>query len=134
MGTFLKNNRWSILWGLFIFLLTMMPGQAFPRIPTWIDQFHPDKVVHLFIFAVFTFLLISGFSKEGNPGFVRSYAILITLVISLGIGGATELLQGWLIPGRTADWKDFLADTVGTMAVIIALLSHRFLSSGDVSS
>lgn len=100
----------------------------------WFDQLHPDKIVHLFIFSVFTFLLISGFRKEGNPGFVISYAILITLAISLGIGGATELLQGWLIPGRTADWKDFLADTVGTLSVIVAMQSHRFLSSGEVSS
>ncbi|MCX6282283.1 MAG: VanZ family protein [Bacteroidetes bacterium] len=127
MITFLRNNRWSILWGLIILILTLMPGNAIPRVPLWIDRLHPDKLVHLFIFAVFTFLLIKGFGKKDNPVFVRNFPMVWAIMISLFIGGATELLQGWVIPLRTADWKDFFADTFGTMVVVVALWAHEFL-------
>lgn len=128
MTTFLKNNRWSILWGVFIFILTLMPGNAIPRIPMWFDRLHPDKLVHLFIFAVFAFLLINGFRKQNNPPFIKRYALAWAIGIGLIMGGMTELLQGWLIPGRVADWKDFFADTIGTMGIVIPLWAHRFLS------
>jgi len=85
-------------------------------------------MVHLFIFTVFAFLLINGFRKQGNPGFVRNYAMLLAVATGLFIGGVTELLQGWIIPLRTADWKDFFADTIGTLIVVTALWMHNFLS------
>ncbi|MEI8005585.1 MAG: VanZ family protein [Bacteroidota bacterium] len=127
MTTFLKNNSWSILWGLFILVLLMMPGNDIPRVPMWIERLHPDKAVHLFIFAVFAFLLVNGFRKPGSPSFIIKYALLLAMLISIFIGGTTELLQGWIIPLRTADWKDFYADGIGTLTVIVALWAHRFL-------
>lgn len=127
MTILLRNNRWSILWGILIFVLTLMPGSAFPRIPSWIDLLHPDKLVHLFIFGVFTFLLIDGFRRAGNPGLIRDYAVVFAVLISLLIGGLTELLQGWLIPNRTADWKDFRADAAGSFAVAAFLWAHTYL-------
>ncbi|MEI6889867.1 MAG: VanZ family protein [Bacteroidales bacterium] len=128
MNAFLRNNRWSILWGIVILILTLMPGAAIPRIPMWFDNLYPDKLVHLFIFTVFTFLLISGFRKQESPEVFRNFAMLWAIAISLFVGGTTELLQGWLIPMRTADWKDFYADGFGTLMVVIALRSHAFLS------
>jgi VanZ family protein len=126
---FLRNNRWSILWGFFILILLLMPGTMIPRVPSWIDKLHPDKFVHLFIFAVFAFLLIQGFRKQDSPATVQKYALLWAILIGLFIGGSTELLQGWVIPLRAADWYDFFADSAGTLAVIIALWAHKFLGS-----
>jgi len=128
MTGFLRNNRWSILWGLLILVLTLMPGSMIPGVPNWFDKLHPDKLVHLFIFAVFAFLLTDGFGKQGNPSLVRDHAMIWAVAISLFIGGTTELLQGWLIPMRTADWKDFFADSFGTFVVVTALWAHKFLS------
>lgn len=105
-----------------------MPGEAIPRIPMWFDKLYPDKLVHLFIFTVFTFLLISGFRKQESPEVFRNFAMLWAIAISLFVGGTTELLQGWLIPMRTADWQDFYADGFGTLMVVVALRSHAFLS------
>lgn len=129
MTTFLKNNRWSILWGIFILVLTLMPGNDIPRVPIWIERLHPDKIVHLFIFAVFAFLLVDGFRKQGNPPFTINFALLLAMLVSIFIGGATELLQGWFIPLRSAEWKDFYADSAGTLIVIIALWGHKFLGN-----
>ena len=90
---------------------------------------NPDKFVHLFIFAVFAFLLIQGFRKKDSPATVQKYALLWAILICLFIGGSTELLQGWVIPLRTADWYDFFADSAGTLGVVAALGAHRFLLS-----
>ena len=116
MNRFLWNNLWSILWGLVILVLLLMPGGLLPKVPSWVDSLHPDKLVHLFIFGIFAFLLIHGFKKPGSPPAVIRYAMLIAFFISIFTGGATELIQGWCIPFRTAEWGDFFADAVGTLA------------------
>jgi VanZ family protein len=123
----LKNNRWSILWGLLILVLTLLPGSSFPKIPSWIDLLHPDKLIHFFTFAVFTFLLADGFRRPGTPVFIVRTAVITSVMISLFFGGLTEVLQGWVIPLRTADWKDFRADAAGTLVVAAGLWAHRFL-------
>ena len=39
---------------------------------------------------------------------------MLALVISIAYGGLTELMQEFLVPKRTGDWFDFLADSIGT--------------------
>lgn len=129
MTTFLNNNRWSILWGILILVLTLMPGNDIPSVPVWFEKLHPDKIVHLFLFAVFTFLLVNGFRKQGSPSIVAKYALFISMFISIIFGGTTELLQGWFIPLRTAEWKDFYSDSAGTLIVILALWVPKFLGN-----
>jgi len=107
-----------------------MPGNDIPRVPLWVYRFHPDKIVHLFIFAVFAFLLVNGFRKQGSPSAIRKYALLLAILVSVFIGGATELLQGYFTHLlRTAEWKDFYADSAGTICVVIVLWVHKYLIS-----
>lgn len=114
--TFLRNNCWAILWGIFIFLLTSLPGGMIPNIPKFIDLFKPDKLVHIFIFLIFVFLLLQGFEREGNPAAIRNHAVAIGLTIAVSIGGFTELLQAFLIPLRVASPYDFIANVLGSLA------------------
>jgi len=114
---------------MLILVLTLMPGNDIPSVPMWIERLHPDKVVHLFLFAVFTFLLVDGFRKQGSPSFIFKHALLVAMLISMFLGGTTELLQGWFIPLRTAEWKDFYSDSIGTLGVIIALWAHKVLGN-----
>ncbi|MBC8315800.1 MAG: VanZ family protein [Bacteroidales bacterium] len=113
MKKFLQNNRWAVLWGLLIFVLTCVPGTVLPKLPSYIDLFQPDKLVHTFIFAVFFFLLVRGFRKKGTPASVSRNAIILTFLISLGVAGLTELLQEFVIPKRVASPWDFIANVAG---------------------
>ncbi|WP_160279995.1 VanZ family protein [Methylotenera sp. G11] len=66
--------------------------------------FHPpwDKLVHAGYFFVLTLLL---YRFVGLP-------VVLVVAVSLALGMADEIHQTYL-PGRTADWDDFLADSIG---------------------
>ena len=115
MQRFLKNNLWGILWGLLIILLTSLPGKVFPRLPRFMDLLQPDKLVHLFIFLVFVFLLIRGFRKEGTPRVIVRNAIAIALTLGITVGGITEVMQGTIVAMRTGSPYDFLANVTGCL-------------------
>jgi VanZ family protein len=124
---FLRNNGPGILWGALIVALTAIPGSVFPELPKFVDLFQPDKLVHLFIFLVFVFLLIRGFRMEGSPVIVRSHALTLALTLAVTIGGATEIMQGLIIPMRVASPWDFLANVAGSIlgAVLFVLWERR---------
>ncbi len=87
----------------------------FPDIPKFIDLFQPDKLVHVFIFMVFVFLLLQGFTRDGNPGIIRQHALVIGLTIAISIGGITEIIQAYLVPMRVASPYDFIANVIGCL-------------------
>ena len=113
MEKFLRNNFWAGLWGLLILTLTSLPGTVFPKLPSYVDLFQPDKLVHIFIFAVFFFLLVRGFRKEGTPTSYMRNAIINAFLICLVLAGLTELLQEFVIPKRVGSPWDFTANMAG---------------------
>ena len=85
-----------------------------------------DKVVHLLMYATFAFLCIWGYRRQfvENGEAYRKKALMLALIISIAYGGLTELMQEFLVPKRTGDWFDFLADSIGTG--IGVLVFHLF--------
>ncbi|MFH1298173.1 MAG: VanZ family protein [Bacteroidota bacterium] len=116
MRQFFRNTRWAILWGIFIFLLTGIPGSVLPKLPSYIDLFQPDKLAHLFVFAVFFILLIRSFRNPGTPSQVTRNQVFFAFLISMFLAGATELLQEFVIPLRVASIWDFIANLAGCLA------------------
>jgi len=112
---FWKYNLWGVLWGLFILLLTVLPGSAFPRLPVFLDLFQPDKLVHVFIFGVYFLLQGRGFILQTRFPSLQKRAILVTFLISLSLGAATELIQQYIVPMRDGNIYDFIADSAGCM-------------------
>ena len=97
-----RNSYPGILCGIVILILTGIPGSAFPRVKPIVGA---DKVVHVFMYATFAFLCLWAYRKR---------ALLLAIIISIAYGGITELMQEHLVPSRTGDWFDFLADSIGT--------------------
>jgi VanZ family protein len=110
---FLKYNLWAILWGLFIILLTSLPGKILPRLPVFLDLFQPDKLVHVFLFGGYVFLQIRGFKRQPVFPLLSQNAMMITMLIGLSIGAGTEMMQNFFIPMRTGSSFDFIANAVG---------------------
>jgi len=108
------NSIPGILCGIVILILTGLPGSVFPRVKPAIGL---DKVVHIGMYACFAFLCIWGYRKQfiSNGKDYRTKALALAAVISILYGGVTELMQEYLVPSRTGDWYDFLADTLGTL-------------------
>ena len=109
-----RNSIPGILCGIIILILTGLPGSVFPRVKPALGL---DKVVHIGMYATFAFLCIWGyrdqFVSKGKP--YRTKALIITAVISILYGGLTELMQEYLVPTRTGDKFDFVADSIGTL-------------------
>jgi VanZ family protein len=92
-----------------------MPGKAFPRLPVLLDLLHPDKLIHLFIFAVYVFLQINGLVRQPVFPALNRNAVAVTLIIGLFISAGTELLQSVFIPGRIGSIYDFIANAAGCL-------------------
>ena len=109
-----KNSYPGILCGIIILILTGLPGSVFPRVKPVVGL---DKVVHLCMYAGFAFLCLWGYRKQfiSNGIKYKRKAILLAIVISIVYGALTELMQEYLVPSRTGDWVDFLADGIGTL-------------------
>ncbi|MEL6536316.1 MAG: VanZ family protein [Bacteroidota bacterium] len=71
-----------------------------------------DKVAHLFVFAVLVLLMIVGFSKQYKYLYIRYNAVWLSLTICLAYGLLIEGVQA-LIPDRTLEYGDFVADSLG---------------------
>ena len=69
------------------------------------------------MYASFAFLCLWGYrdSYHHQGQAYRKKALLLTALISIAYGGLTELIQEFLVPTRTGDWFDFLADALGTL-------------------
>lgn len=116
MRTFLKYNIRAILWGVFIIVLTVLPGQVLPGIPVFLDLFKPDKLIHVFIFGVYVILQIRGFSRQDVFPFANKYAVALTILIAMLLSACTEFLQACCIPMRNGNVFDFIANTAGCAA------------------
>jgi hypothetical protein len=113
---FLRNNYPWLLWGLFIIILFSIPGDQLPEIPSFLNLLEPDKLVHLLLFAVFTWLMISRLAKLGQV-FVQPYRVVFyALLTGTILSGGTEILQHFCIPGRIASVYDFIANEAGCLA------------------
>ena len=114
LKNFLQYHIPGILWIAVILVLTCIPGTLIPHIPSYLDLFQPDKLVHLFLFAVLVFLLLLGLLKQLRNKPAYRLAVFIALNIGIFLGGITEWLQGTtLITGRQCSVYDFIADVAG---------------------
>ncbi len=80
------------------------------------------------MYAVFAFLCLWGYRQQyvDNDTVYQKRAILLAILISFAYGGVTELMQEFLVPSRTGDWFDFLADGIGTcLGGLIFYLFYR---------
>ena len=121
---FLRNNYPALVWAVLILVLTLSPAPELPRVPL-LNIPHFDKIVHLGMFGVLYLLLMKGLMKQhGYAAYNRM--VVLSVIIVVVYGAATEVLQKILPTGRDADIFDWLADCAGAaIAYIIYGLLKR---------
>jgi len=102
----------AILWAFFILGLCALPGSAIPDL-TFLEWLKPDKVVHLFLFAVLSFLLMKAFLEQQSVAALQIHKKLISILLSCFYGVLIEILQEYCFIGRHGDVYDSMADAVG---------------------
>jgi len=109
---FIKYNLPAILWALVILVLTLMPGKFIP--PAGIFEiFHPDKLVHIAVFAVLIALCLYGFLKQQTFAWLRLHPVIIAFSGCVLYGLWLEAMQGTLLADRYFEWMDAAANAIG---------------------
>jgi|APTNR8051073442_1049403.scaffolds.fasta_scaffold00486_24 VanZ family protein len=120
--------RLAIAWALLIAFLCLTPGKNLPQWE-WADLLSVDKVVHMLMFGVFSYLMARGLREKGWPD---PRSLLVAGGLSLGYGALMEVLQETPGLGRNGDVVDLTANTIG--AVAGAYLVHRAWAKARVGA
>ena len=120
MQRFISNMWPAAVWLAGIFLLTLLPGNYFPRISGFWTLFSPDKLVHIGLFSGLAFLLAFGLSRQYPERSMRCIFVWVG-VVSTFIAILTELLQWYLPIKRDGNIYDVIADIVGVFIGFAAL-------------
>ena len=102
---------WKVLiWSLLMLMIFLAPSASLPDGP---ETPFFDKFIHIGIFAVFSFLLITAIMQHKGIISLRFPLILNVLLYTLIFGSLIELAQSSMDLGREGDIYDLISDLVG---------------------
>ena len=115
----MKARRWlpPLLWAGVILLGTSLPQEAVP-----VQTSRIDKILHFGIYTVLAFLL----TRQISVGFRLWQSVALAIAFAMAFGALDEWHQP-LIPGRSTEFADWVADSIGAVvgASIAAIMEHR---------
>lgn len=117
--------RLALAWAALIAFLCLTPGSNLPQWQ-WADLLSVDKLVHMLMFGVLSYLLARGFRDRAGNTWSMGRVLCIAGLMSFAYGALMELLQDIPGLGRNGDIVDLTANTIG--AVVGVHLVHRFWS------
>lgn len=105
----------AILWTVFIFIISAIPGSTFPKPP--VPDF--DKLVHSGVYFVLYFLFAAAFYSRNMKIALKTQFVIALLCVLYG--GILEYLQSAFFIMRSGSWLDFLANALGVVVGIFAV-------------
>jgi VanZ like family len=109
----------GIAWFFLTLIAISIPGYDLPKVGPWFEQISFDKLIHTFLFGMLAVLFMYPVAiapipvKEKYNWFIK--VVLATLLWGL----TTELIQKYIIPNRSYDTVDLLADALGGIIAYI---------------
>lgn len=86
---------------------------AIPNLKTPGDQLNLDKLIHFGEYMPLGFLISRALHKT-NQGLSLRFLFIVTLILTILHAMGDEFHQSF-VPGRSGDWPDALADSIGGM-------------------
>ncbi len=111
----------ALAWGIFVFVLSVIPGKDFPSIPNWGSLLSLDKIVHMIFYGLLTLLILHSKRKTTNRAVPLLFAVG-TVVFSSSYGWFLEWFQGAYCSDRMSDVMDGIANTVGAVLGLLIFL------------
>jgi VanZ family protein len=102
------------LYWIVLFTATTLPGKDLP------DLGISDKIEHFSAFFILAVLINLTLIYQRKSFLLFRYAIIATIIITLSYGAIDEIHQ-LFIPGRSADFRDWLADSSGVIMGVFFL-------------
>ncbi len=103
----------AIIWLIITTILLCIPGKNLPH-KTWFSIYQIDKLVHILIFFILSYL----FCNIKNEFIWKIFVVMLCCIY----GGLMEIVQEKFVSNRSFDFFDILANAVGSCAVIILAL------------
>jgi len=109
-----------IIYWLILFIATTLPAERLPSVG------FSDKINHFLAYFVLAVLVNLMLIYQRKSRFLFETAQIATIIICLFYGALDELHQ-LLVPGRSAETWDWVADALGTLTgvLIVYLLINR---------
>lgn len=121
-GISLKYLAPALCWGLFILIGTVLPGSDVPRVLRNMN----DKIIHATIYFVAFTLIYLAFIRYSFVNPISREFVWFIVLVCIAFGGMLELVQHYVVPSRTGDWMDFLANTCGSLIGVLGMrVLHR---------
>jgi VanZ family protein len=87
----------------------------------------PDSTAHSLAYLGLS-LVVTRAVAGGLPRRFGLRVAALSVLITVAYGASDEIHQ-WFVPGRTADWRDLLADIVGALTGTIACWGWGIIST-----
>lgn len=109
----------TIAWTAVVLIVNGTPAERLPRTGLWLLRFpHADKMVHFGMYAVMAALAYKALADARDRQPVWFVAIIAAAVAMVG---ALDELHQAIVPGRSMDPLDWLADAAGAVAAVITM-------------
>lgn len=119
------SKKWLTTLAILSFLacntLFFTAGKELPKVGNWFGEFSVDKLIHTALFCGMCFLFLAIVTIYNDGQNIKKKQGIIVLLFLLW-AASTEVIQLYLIEGRTGSVLDVLADAAG---VLLALLLVR---------
>ena len=134
------SKTWLITISIITFIacnsLFFTPGKDLPEVGNWFGEFSFDKLLHTILFFGMSFLFLAIPVVFYNKAITAKWLVFITTIFIVW-AVATEIIQYFLIEGRSGSGMDALADIVGIILAFILIkngLATKILKSRNVSN
>jgi VanZ family protein len=108
-----KSATWiAIAWLVTTTVLLSIPGSALPK-QNWFDKIWLDKWFHVVLFGITVLLWCRAIMASENKR-AKVFAQITFYVFLYGV--VMEFIQEYLIPNRSFDVGDIIADLIGSLA------------------
>ena len=122
-----KSSLWSSIYPSLIWCLIILVGSILPSSNIQGVEIS-DKLIHFVFYAVFSFFLflLSHNVNFGLDTLIKKWTFVITIGTLLGF--IIEWIQYALIPSRSGEWIDLLANSIGLITMLIFIYLFKRIS------
>ena len=112
----------SLIWCLIILVGSILPSSNIQGVEI------SDQLIHFVFYAVFSFFLflLSHNVNFGLNTLIKKWTFVITIGTLLGF--IIEWIQYALIPSRSGEWIDLLANSIGLITMLIFIYLFKRIS------
>lgn len=109
----------GIAWFFLSLIAISIPGYDLPKVGSWFEQISFDKLIHTGLFGMLSVLFMYPVAKSALHRNDKINWYIKVALATIIWGFTTEVIQKYLIPGRSFDMVDCLADALGGVGAFI---------------